>query len=680
MLEKQRIFLFLFYWVITSIVLLPLLFNNTLPPIIDVLNHLIGIMQAKTALTAGEFPLRVTPSAHMSGWPYPYFQFYSPTSYMIAGGLFKWLQLNNPYTAYKMCIGLALWFAGIYMYRLVYWLTQSPGTALLSGAVYLLAPYCTVLIYYVGAFNEMLAVGALPAVVYYTLQQYYRGEMKTFLLSSFSWYLLLTIHLITFLCTSFFVGIGLVLMTIMITKKIKMPVRALAAYLFAYCLAMWHFAPIVQFSKFFIINQSFFFVKLYKVFLSTLLSPVLTLSSSSQPGIITDSLLEINPTMGVVFAFSAVLGTYLLIKKSLSEKNLNQILLILLILFFLVFVLIWIPSDFWWRWPVTMLQYSWRLLSQIMWIGTLLFALGINWLFSGSFNKKQLALILLLLFAVSAIWAPLFDVKYKTQGKIDELQHFSSDNYLLSAKKNSSLMNSMENLKLFYRKNPIKEGPPVIDLPENLLRAAFKPLVTVAGNVIEIKESHAAQFVARFNGEKIAIYPIKKGKFLWTFPLKNSSEKNLSTLQIAIEPQKNQKYFTFQINHTSLSGFFDPKKIVNISETRHSCHYINDETLCHINVPASSNFIELPIFYYPNMLNILVNGKPVSYISVLYHDALITGITPEAGKENVIQVKFVGFLWANFVSSLAWGVFLLLSLYLILNLIFYKKYKLYLEI
>ncbi len=666
---RQRIFLVLFFSLITSLVMLPLLLNNNLPPIIDVLNHLIGIMQAKSALTTGQLPLRVANTAHLSEWPYPYFQFYSPTSYMIAGALYKYLNLNNPYTAYKICLALGSLVGGIYIYRLAYWLTRSREAALLTGAAYLLAPYCIVLIYYMGAFNEMLAVGILPAVIFYTLKHYYRGEMKTFLLGSLMWYLLLTIHLITFLSTSFFVGFGLLLMTLLITKNLKMLGRALAIYVFGCLLAMWHLAPIVALSKSFMINQSFSFMSLYKILFSHLVSPVLTISAPATPGIVTDSLLEIKPSIGIPFLLSAALSIYLLV-----QEKLRPILLILFILFFTAFLLIWMPISLW-HWPLTVIQYSWRLLSQIMWIGALLFALSVNWLFSNALNKKQVCFILLFIVGTSAIWASFFDVKYKTLGNTSQLKHFSSDGYLLDAKKNHSLIGGIENITLYYQKNK-KGEPPIISLPNTLLQSASNPSILIKGNVFDIRKNKNAHFVAIFNEKPIAYYPIKKGKLSWSFPLNQSLNTHSSLLQIAVAPKENKKDVTFQINRTSLNGFFDSKKVVALSQSINYCRHIQDETVCELNVSNGINLLELPMFYYPNMLSITLNGKQVPYTGILYNEALITAIVPEAKKENIIRMKFVGLLWANFVSSLAFGLFLLLGLYLVLDRVFYSPRRL----
>jgi uncharacterized membrane protein len=134
------------------------LFSNNLPITKDYINHLAAITQAKIALTEGQFPLRVAP-LEWAGWRYPFFQFYSPTSYTIAGMLYYWLPISNPFVIYKLTIWLALILGEIYMYRLATWLIQSRAAGILASVVYLCAHYNIFVINFFGAFNEAIALG-----------------------------------------------------------------------------------------------------------------------------------------------------------------------------------------------------------------------------------------------------------------------------------------------------------------------------------------------------------------------------------------------------------------------------------------------------------------------------------------------------------------------------------------
>ncbi len=204
---RQPLFLLLFFACLAIALLASLASNALIPAETDFLNHTALIVQAKLALAAGQFPLRVAPLEH-NGWFYPLFQFYAPTSYMIAGYLCRWFTPTNPFLAYKITIGCALFIGEIYMYRLAYWFVRSRPAAILASVVYVTSPYYLIVLNHIGAFNEAIALGLLPVVLYYTWQRYYYPtQNKTLLQVSAAWYLLATIHLVTFFYTSLFVGI-----------------------------------------------------------------------------------------------------------------------------------------------------------------------------------------------------------------------------------------------------------------------------------------------------------------------------------------------------------------------------------------------------------------------------------------------------------------------------------------
>lgn len=84
---KQPLLLFLFYSFVAVGLLAPIAANDTIPGLADYVNHLAGIIEAKFALAEGQFPLRIAPF-ELNGFRYPLFQFYSPTTYTLAGTLY----------------------------------------------------------------------------------------------------------------------------------------------------------------------------------------------------------------------------------------------------------------------------------------------------------------------------------------------------------------------------------------------------------------------------------------------------------------------------------------------------------------------------------------------------------------------------------------------------------------
>ncbi len=83
--------------------------------------------------------------------------------------------------------------------------------------------------------------------------------------------------------------------------------------------------------------------------------------------------------------------------------------------------------------------------------------------------------------------------------------------------------------------------------------------------------------------------------------------------------------------------------------------------------------LELPILYYPKLLNIVLNGKTVPYQSVLYLDHLITSVAPVSGEMNTITIQFRGLVWANRISLFSWclwGILLVLLIVLRAKMVF----------
>jgi 6-pyruvoyl-tetrahydropterin synthase related domain len=60
-------------------------------------------------------------------------------------------------------------------------------------------------------------------------------------------------------------------------------------------------------------------------------------------------------------------------------------------------------------------------------------------------------------------------------------------------------------------------------------------------------------------------------------------------------------------------------------------------------------FIELPVLYYPRVLDVRLDGQRVPYYSMAYHMAL-----PFTFGRHELAVRFVGLRWANWLSALLW--------------------------
>ncbi|MDR3478102.1 MAG: hypothetical protein P4M14_08755 [Gammaproteobacteria bacterium] len=690
-LLRQRLLLVLFFALISAMLLAPIGSNTLIPMILDYLNHLNAIIQAKAALAEGQFPLRVA-TGDQDGWRYPFYQFYSPTSYFVASSIYRWLTPSNPFIAYKATIWLAYVIGGLYMNRLSYWFVKSKPAALLASVVYLTAPYNIILINHLGAFNEAIAIGLLPAVVYYTLQRYYYPHRnKTLIQTALVWYLLITIHLITFLCTSFFVGLMLFLITIKNRRHWHRLIDVGIAYLFACFLAMWFLAPIAVLAKYFVINHSFSSLAVfnaYRPFLSSLLSPVASLAYTETEGVngVMDIITRSNPALGLFSIAGVVVCFYALWhKQKLASKRANYWMSTLVVLFLLGFLLAWSPIDIWGWLPQSfrVIQYSWRLIGQTVWIGALLFGFAVTWLFNNKLDDRHVAIGLLLIVTTAGAWFPVFERNYAEFADFVKHPVFAAhpDIYLIDAQKYLPFVNTIDSL-VVDAFSPLDSALPhslKLNTPYLIPLSAFaltkNPEVLVKGNMPKAAKLEKARLTAYINGKAMANYEVQQNRFEWRIPLTKADilkTKKPIVLQFKLDGVSANNKLDILVEKIVLSGFLSKTEAMDVAQTKHFCQQQKENTVCQIDVPHDMHLIELPVLYYPQLLQVILNNHVVSYGSVMYQGRLIVGVMPEPGKVNTIVVQFRGLPWANFMSKVTWYLWLLFLCFIAVKILFFK--------
>lgn len=657
---KQQAFNFVVFAFVAAIVLSPLAYNNVMPVIFDILNHLAIIVQSKLALTQGQFPLRIAP-LEQSGWLYPYFQFYSSTSYTIAGIIYKGLDLSNPFVAYKLTLWFALIFGAFYMNKLIFWLTSSRPIAMLSSVAFLLSPYYIILINYYGAFNEAIALSIIPATLFYTLQRYDHPNENTALLSSsLMWYLLATTHLSTFFYTSLFVAMLLLLLTLK-TSNWKNLLSATISYFFGCALAAWFLTPCALLGKYLEIAKSITSMK------TTGQLPLLLAPTINYFGVQNDPQIGITPSVGLLMILAISICIYAMINHYKSgAKRIDTMLFALLFLFFMAFMMVWSPVNFW-RWlPLTFSvgQYSWRVMSQITWISPLLFAWALYWLFENNLNKKHIMIGILLLLILSSAWLPMHKKNYVPFKDLIQPPTliFNPDAYLINHNQHYQFIDNIDNLTFDTAliNNNLKSNKPFL-INSNLLTFIPQPNLSITGN--SHNKNNNEQLIITMNNKPIEKFAIKPGQFHLDIPLTNL--KNTSGIALQFKAtEKNHSLQNIEITNLVLNGFYKAENILTVKQIEPYCKQQNDFIFCELTVPLKTKIMELPALYYPNMLDIKLNGNAIPYESLLSNNRLMVGITPIAGMLNTIQIQFRGLLWANTISEVAWGLWVLFFLYL----------------
>lgn len=676
---QQRITLLIIIAFASTVMLLPLASNVSIPVDLDYLNHISGIIQAKLALAQGQMPLRIAPTDH-EGWSYPLFQFYSPTSYMISGFIYRWITPSNPYIAFKVTLWCALFFSGVYMYKLSNWFVQFRPAAILASVVYITTPYTIILIGHIGAFNECIGISIIPAVLYYTLQQYYHpNNIKGFLLTGVAWYCLATIHLLTFLSTSFVTAIFLLFLSINNPNRWISLANIFFAYLFGCLLAMWFIGPIILLSKYLIISRTFInpaFFYAYAPTLADLLAP----STFFTPIIghtdkLTDSISLIHPNVGLPILMAVLLSCYVFFQnKTYHHNQATKWLPSLIALFFVIFLLIWSPINFW-KWlpqSFRVIQYSWRLLAHTAWIGALLFSFAICWLCHLKLNKLQTFAGIAFVILCSATGLFLHEDKLTNYNSV--IDSFIPGNpYLIDATKYPQFIHLVDSILLDSVKfnnqltfNSIKP----ITIPTQWIKTAVAPFILIEGTIPN-NISSPSSITASIGNKTIATYELKSGPMSWNIPIHLNKKSNASiTINFKINTKPN---VIIPIKEISFGGILNPANIITANQIQPHCQTQNETTECNIYAQQTTQLIELPIFYYPKLLNITIDGAPTPYISIFYKNNVITGIIPHPGKTNIIKIQFRGLLWANYLSAASWQLWILLLSYLVLRKTIYKK-------
>jgi hypothetical protein len=674
---QERLFLFLFFAFLATALIGPIASTTAIPDLADYINHLGAIIQAKMALIEGQFPLRITP-AEQSGWRYPFYQFYSPSTYTFAGTLYWLLTPHNPLLAYKITIWIALVAAGLFMYQLTHWLTKSKPAAILASVVYLTSPYYIIVVNRLGSLGETIALAIVPAVVYYTLQRYFHPTKdKTLLQTSLVWYLLITTHLVTFVYTSLMMGILVLLITLQNRHHWRNLIHTGIAYLLACMLACWYLAPIAFLAKYFLLSDTYnttAHINYFHPLLSYLVSPSALISTEYR-----NALFKLHPGIGWPILFAFGLSVYAYCKKIKSHNQRADYLLpSFLILFAIAFLMAWSPFDFW-RWlpkPLLIAQYSWRLLSQVSWIGAVLFAWAITALYQKRLDLSHVCIGVFIICMSASQWMP--GIKYSTIDVAAFIKNptfvYNHNAYSINFAKYTQFVTQIDSM-LIEPDSKLKTKSPYI-LHRELLNIADKPYISLEGTVTEKSPSHQ-QLTALLNNTEIGTTALVSGKLQWNIPLPPATslaENKPIQLQFQVEDKDNKRKLVTADNITLdkllLSGFLKPSETLNVEQIKSSCHLEKSDTVCDIKVPVSTTLIELPILYYPKLLSITLNGKPTMAQGVMYQGYLLAGVIPKAGEINHIRINFQGLDWANQISRLGWGLWLFVFMAL-----WYRKLK-----
>lgn len=688
---RQRILVVIFFGLIAISVMSPIASDRKFPFSFDYGNHASAIVLAGMAIDEGQFPIRVAPYEH-NGWRYPLFQFYSPLPYIVAGTIYKvyhsafsqGLTFNyspSPLIAFKLTLWLSLLIAGIYVFRLISWLTFSRQIALLAGVLYIYAPYLLININIRGAFTEALAQGLIPFALYYTIRSFFEESknLKFAILTSFAWFAICTTHLITFVYSSLFIGLFLLFLCFRNLSQWKNLIRVGLMYSFGCLLAFWYLIPIALITPYLNVSDGICYP--FNFHYLTPLTALLSVNSVSTLPLANslDVYSLFCPSLGWPILIGAGFLCYLLVEKKLILNNrVNQIIKILLLLFFLSFFATWSPINFWKFFPkiLSIAQFCYRMEAQTSWIGTLLFGFALFSMGKDKINNLHVIIGILLIGLASSSWLisnRVNPIETRTVKSAPDMGNARND-YLLNQKsiKNILLAGNIA-LPLIEKNFWLDRHYDWLDLnQEMILPANFLNNPSASLNLIGKLPQHMSNkpitLIFQLDGQNKVSKILKPGNFEWIIPIGKLVKSYKKEVHISFivdnpiirRPLDQPEYrdeLSILIDSLSFNNLLANPEFtaLNVSDTRARCTQKRTETICNITVPPQAHLVQLPILYYPKLLDVKVNGKSIEYLPLSHKDLVLTGLRLQPGNYE-ISVDFVGIRWTNWISGIAWIV------------------------
>lgn len=672
-IKNEEILNFIIIILVAFGILAPIASNDFMPTITDFASHSGLISQAKKTLFTGDFPIRIAPWQH-NGYQYPEFQFYSPTPFTIAALVYGLFFSFNVYLALKVMYWLILVFAGIYTYRLGALMTRSKEIAILMSVSYMVSPYFLINILSRSAFTEAFAQAVIPYCLFYTFK-FFKDDMpvKNLLCVALGWFLLATSHLITYINFSSFMFLLLVGMYLVKLVSFKKIIGYGLSYLYSILLFAWFIVPILIFHQKLNINHD-----ISKIMDSNWLTPISELFSFQSVSMMPlpgngrlES--EIYPSLGWIFIMSFIGLWYGLSKQAENQINLNKKLAyILMFLFCLAIILTWSPINFWKFLPIffQVSQFSYRFLTQTMWIGSLLLGLFL----SIHIKEKNIFYVfigVLFILNLNGSWIHSLvsrDLSPRSIANSPDIGYGAFD-YLYDTK-HSSIQLSNISLPLKYSDGWLILGKSIELDGKFLLNNPHLNLHIEGSNALK----HPTNIRIYLDDKVIHQMMLPVGHFNLMLPMNLQNFENRLTHQMKLitseyfipkEKSANPRHLSLKIDSISFKNAAYEYSAMRAEEVQKNCYLkkMNHQILCELKTPQNISVLQLPFLFYPKMLSIYLDGKSIgeNYFSSTCGQYQCVAINIKPGKHH-LAYQFIGIHWANIVSYISWVFFVLFLL------------------
>jgi hypothetical protein len=666
---KQAILSITIYSFLALALLSPFASNLSLPAAGDLPIHFDLTVQAGKALQEGQFPIRVVPDA-FRGMRYADFQFYSQLPYTLSAFIFRRFFSDNPFIAIKFVIWLSLLLSALGMLKLSKEFCENYPASLLSGAIYMTSPYLLINIFSRGAFPEIVAQGLLPWVIYFSLRFYNNPKILLAGCASISWFLLAITHNITFFYSAFFIGIFFLALSIKKQAFVNL-VKLGGVFIFGCLVAMYFLGPILKADYLVIRGEDFpTYAFSWYTHLSTLISPI---SMPPEPSLVHPTVIGLNPSIGWPLLFCVGF----LIIHILSNPDNRDVKWksygggILLIMFLFSFLLAWTPVDFWRFLPkiFRLMQFNYRLLTQVMWMGSVLSSIGLTVLYKNELNSRHIFLGLFIIgFSSSSFLISRDSVPQKISDLVKKSRIDITNDYFYDQKGLGTALFSGVNLPMLTYDNTLITNQ---DKYFENWSADEAPILVITG---ENQNPASIALAVLFNGKEIDRKDITHGNFSWTIDLQKQILKGSQfSIKFALvnnlngengKPDEQVKIKTLMFN-----GLSPAHTVIPFSRLLKKTTQFGVITQTKTEMDDSAGLVQLPVLYLPDFNKVLVNGKAVQYFPIPYGEFTLIGLQLNPGVYT-IETSFVGLDWANGISFVTFFI-LMISLYLSIKIKIY---------
>ncbi|MFL5801274.1 MAG: 6-pyruvoyl-tetrahydropterin synthase-related protein [Roseiflexaceae bacterium] len=657
-------------------------------PAQDLANHVSGIIEARNALAEGQFPIRVAPNQN-NRERYPIFQFYGNLPYT-AGGLLYLATGLNPYAVWKLVIFIVLVIGALFTYRCAALMTRRRLPAMVGGAVFLTAPYLIIDIHSRFAYPEVVSFGILPCVFFYTMRSFTSRKLAYVLLSAVAWSCLALSHNITFLYTSVFFSLYLLTFARLNMLYVWRMIRVGVGYSVGVLLVAWYLVPQLFLLPNLLIStfpaEQTPYVVAWLTPLHVLLAP--TLVSPIPPSLD----LVPPPRFGLQIGWPILLAVgltfFCLYRPARLVQRIRVMIARLLLFFLLTFFMVWNPIDFWIYLPkiFSYIQFSYRLLMFVVLWGALLAAYALAYTFRQGVHVKHMVAVV----AVLVLFAVPYLTPHTPSSRVSVYNEIHTPNMGRGGANYAYVLapSAIVATTIFHRDVNLADWDyNIVDSRHRLLYpgkgelpAPRKGDSLIISGQVPAEYKTPVKLTVVLDNTVLASVSLKTGTFKLALPITTifTSERVQIQMQTdrylhpvrRVPALPEPGVLMLEIGEirwkSSVSDSID-EPLLSMAEVKKTLPAGSPTTYMIHNREA--RLVQLPVFFYPNMLRVRDNGRIIPYGNLGHVVAL--RLPPG---DHVITAHFVGVEWANVLSLLAW-VSILLAIILI-TIRYYLRNKL----